>query len=266
MPGSDLSRGVSLGQVHGSGAGDVAPELPQRNAAAPTLLRLLFSSVCDFVAGDAGTQAALSGQGGGAPALGLPPLDCTASAGGLLPSASSVSTGAFRGIGDDGLVGALLSHGLRAGDALSQHAAAVAVALRAAAAAAPGANRSFGSAADGAGLPCPPPDLGFGSSFYNLDAETWQLLDPGARAGLSTVLDSVQQQLSLLLTVQALLALFAVALAGLLYTLVLGPLLRDLDAQAKMTRAVFLLLPRRVLTAKGEGRDALMRALMEQRT
>ena len=27
----------------------------------------------------------------------------------------------------------------------------------------------------------------------------------------------------------------------------------------------FLLLPRRVLTAKGEGRDALMRALAEQR-
>jgi hypothetical protein len=264
--GSDLSRGVSLGQVNGAGSGDVAPELPQNNAEAPALLRLLFQGICDFVSADRGTQSALAGQGGGSAALGLPPLDCTATAGGLLPSAQSVSTGAFRGLGDNGLVGALLFHGVRSRDALSlQNAAASAAAATRAAAGASFNASQFGLAADGAALPCPAPDLGFGSTFFNLDAETWQLLDPSARAGLGTVLFSVQQQLALLLTVQALLALFAIALAGLLYALALSPLLRDLDAQSKMTRAVFLLLPRRVLTAKGEGRDALMRALAEQR-
>jgi hypothetical protein len=265
MLGSALAAGASLGQRGGSGAGDVAPELPEDNAASPALLTLLYNGLCATVAADLGTLSAIASQSGDAKSLGLPPLDCTASAGGLLPSAGSVSTGTFRGLGQNGLVGALLSHGSRAADALSAHTAAVRTAFSNVSGLLGRSATQFGTAANGDGLPCPPPDLSFGSQFFNLDASTWQLLDPGARSALTVVLNSVQLQLGLLLTVQALLALFGCITAALLYGFSLGPLLRDLDAQSKMTRAVFLLLPRRVLTAKSEGRDALMRALAEQR-
>jgi trimeric autotransporter adhesin len=164
-------------------------------------------------------------------ALGLPALVCTGNFSGV-----TTTTGSFRGMGLGGLVSAMRTEGFRASSLSST------------------VNASS----------CTPPSLDPDGAAWNVDAGQWLMLDPGARASLSLVLGSVRSQLQVALTVQALMALFLPMLVALLYFFAIVPLLRDLDADAKMGRAVFLLLPRRLLSRGSPGRDALLAALRDQ--
>jgi hypothetical protein len=83
---------------------------------------------------------------------------------------------------------------------------------------------------------------------WSLDAAQWLLVDPGLRISVLLAISSAKSQLSLLLTVHALMALALPIMAVILYALYLSPKFASADSEAKMARAVLLLLPRKALS------------------
>jgi len=201
----------------------VIPAMPED--ASRDLHLILRENACDTVA-----QGRLNGLSFLAPnsdysSLGLPPLDCTGLQ--LTPSSSTVSTGGYRGLGMGGLT-----------------TVAEAVALRSWISSSFSANSS-----SAAGNTCRVPDLdSLSESEWNVDAAQWLLVDPGLRISVLLALGSAKSQLSLLLTVHALMALALPIIAVILYALYLAPKFASADSEAKMARAVLLLLPRKSLS------------------
>jgi hypothetical protein len=201
----------------------VIPATPEDTSG--DLHRILRENACDTVA-----RGQLNGMVFLAPnadpsSLGLPPLDCQGLA--LTPSLSTVSTGGYRGLGMGGLT-----------------TVAESVALRSWISSAYSTNSS--ASADGK---CYVPDFdSFTSGDWSLDAAQWLLVDPGLRISVLLSLSSAKSQLSLLLTVHALMALALPIIAVILYALYLSPKFSSADSEAKMARAVLLLLPRKSLS------------------
>jgi hypothetical protein len=189
------------------------------------LHRLLRENACDVV-----SQGQLNGLPFLAPSadyisLGLPPLDCTGFANSLNPSASQVSTGGYRGLGSGGLTTAVETITLRSWILSSVY-----------------SNSS-------SNFNCIDPDMDNPSgSEWSLDAAQWLLIDPGLRLSVYLALTSAKTQLSLLLTVHALMALALPVVAAILYAFWLSPKFSSADSEAKMARAVLLLLPRKALS------------------
>lgn len=200
------------------------PAMPEDTS--EDLHRILRENACATVASGQLNGMVFIAPNADPSSLGLPPLDCQGLS--LTPSLSTVSTGGYRGLGMGGLTTVAEYVALRSWISSSF------------------TTNSSSISSDGT---CYVPDFdSFSSVEWSLDAAQWLLVDPGLRVSVLLSLSSAKSQLSLLLTVHALMALALPIIAIILYALYLSPKFASADSEAKMARAVLLLLPRKSLS------------------